>query len=68
LSSARWRIAPGLARAFEIVELDQGLAPLGDELALDLLQVALELRVRHVGVGAFLEVHRGNLHDWSPAF
>ena len=51
-----------LARRFEIVELDQGLAALGDEFAFDLLQVALELRIAHIFMGALLEMHRCDLH------
>ena len=35
----------GVARAFEVVEFGQRFAPLGDELAAELLQVLLELRV-----------------------
>jgi hypothetical protein len=54
--------ARSLARRFHVVELEQGLAALGDKLALDLLQVALELRIAHVVVGALLEMHRRDLH------
>ena len=50
------------ARGLEIVELGERCASLGDEFALDLLQVALKLRVRHVGVCALLEMHRSDLH------
>src|SRR5215470_8020691 len=39
-----------------------------DELALDLPEVVLQLRVGHVVVGALLEVHRRDLHlQLSPA-
>ena len=50
------------ARGLEIVELGERGTPFGDKFALDLLQIALKLRVRHVGVRALLEMHRSDLH------
>ncbi len=42
----------GVARAFEVVELDQRRAPLADELALHLLEVVLQPRVVQLDVRA----------------
>ena len=47
----------GVARAFEVVELDQRRPPLRYELALHPLQVVLEKRVVQLDVRALLEVH-----------
>src|SRR4029453_13970638 len=58
---------PGVAGGLEIVQLDNRLPTIGNELALDLLQILLEHVVVQPDVRSLLEVHRCHLHAYSSA-